>query len=283
MNCTDLVEYYIEEAQWKHFPVYWPFVRGIHRWPVYSHHKGQWRGVLMFTLVYAWRNGPANNRDDGDLRRYRAHYDLSVMYMNFVCKNLCLGKKQRIRNQYLHNPSLTKLVVITLNALWPNDAIWRQRSGSTLVPSGNKPLLEPMLIDHQWSPVTFILGQFHNRCPKPSITKIYLKTTYIKLHSNFPGANELNKFVLQTRDNTPHNRLDSFTVGDAKFTEYKLFLLIQGNAVTWLYLVKEWYMLPPQEMPQTIWNKCLCDHLAALSTLYGLHCQVCCLKCWASG
>ena len=30
------------------FPPYWPFVRGIHRSPVNSPHKGQWRGALMF-------------------------------------------------------------------------------------------------------------------------------------------------------------------------------------------------------------------------------------------
>ena len=34
--------------KWKHFPRYWRFVRGIHRWPVNSPHKGQWRGALMF-------------------------------------------------------------------------------------------------------------------------------------------------------------------------------------------------------------------------------------------
>ena len=39
---------------WKHCPRYWPFVRGIHRSPVNSPHKGQWRGVLMFSLICAW-------------------------------------------------------------------------------------------------------------------------------------------------------------------------------------------------------------------------------------
>ena len=33
--------------QWKHFPCYWPFVRGIHRSPVNSSDKRQWRGALM--------------------------------------------------------------------------------------------------------------------------------------------------------------------------------------------------------------------------------------------
>ena len=27
--------------KWKQFPRYWPFVQGIHRWPVNSPHKGQ--------------------------------------------------------------------------------------------------------------------------------------------------------------------------------------------------------------------------------------------------
>ena len=37
--------------KWKHFPRYWPFVRGIHRSPVNSSHKGQWCGALMFSLI----------------------------------------------------------------------------------------------------------------------------------------------------------------------------------------------------------------------------------------
>ena len=65
--------------KWKHFPLYWPFARGIHRSPVNSPHKGQWRGSLIFSLVCVWINGWVNNREDGDLRRYRAHYDVSVM------------------------------------------------------------------------------------------------------------------------------------------------------------------------------------------------------------
>ena len=36
--------------KWKRFPRYWPFVRGIHRSPVNSPHKGQWRRALIFSL-----------------------------------------------------------------------------------------------------------------------------------------------------------------------------------------------------------------------------------------
>ena len=65
--------------KWKHFPRYWPVVRGIHRSPVNSPHKGQWRGTLMFSLICVWINDWVNNREAGDLRRYRAHYDVTVM------------------------------------------------------------------------------------------------------------------------------------------------------------------------------------------------------------
>ena len=50
----------------KHFPRYWPFVRGIHRSPVNTAHKGQWRGALMFSLICVW-NGWVNSREAGDL------------------------------------------------------------------------------------------------------------------------------------------------------------------------------------------------------------------------
>ena len=66
--------------KWKHYLRHWPFVRGIHRWPVDSPHKGQWRGALMFSLIYARTNDSANNLDIGDLRRYRTHYDVNVMW-----------------------------------------------------------------------------------------------------------------------------------------------------------------------------------------------------------
>ena len=65
--------------KWKHFPRYWPFVRGIHRSTAISPHKGQWHGALMFSLICAWTNGWVNNRDAGDLRRHRAHFDVIVM------------------------------------------------------------------------------------------------------------------------------------------------------------------------------------------------------------
>ena len=46
-----------------------------------SPHRGQWRGALMFSLICAWTNDWANNRDAGDLRRNCAHYDVTVMFL----------------------------------------------------------------------------------------------------------------------------------------------------------------------------------------------------------
>ena len=36
----------------------------------------------MFSLICAWTNTWANNRDAGGLRRYRVHYDVTVMELN---------------------------------------------------------------------------------------------------------------------------------------------------------------------------------------------------------
>ena len=78
-NSLYMPNHHHDVIKWKHFPRYWPFVRGIHRAPVNSPHKGQWRGALMFSLIYARINGWVNNREAGDLRRHRAHYDVMVM------------------------------------------------------------------------------------------------------------------------------------------------------------------------------------------------------------
>ena len=63
--------------------------------PVNSPHKGQWRGALMFTLICARINGWVNNREAGDLTRYRAHYDVIVMllersWQHETCLPICV-------------------------------------------------------------------------------------------------------------------------------------------------------------------------------------------------
>ena len=43
-----------------------------HRWI-----PRQWRGAFIFYLIKGW----VNNREAGDLRRHRGHYDVAVMCM----------------------------------------------------------------------------------------------------------------------------------------------------------------------------------------------------------
>ena len=33
----------------------------------------------MFSFIYVWINGWVNSREAGDMRRYRAHYDVTAM------------------------------------------------------------------------------------------------------------------------------------------------------------------------------------------------------------
>ena len=78
-NSLVFFSYHDDVIKWKPFPRYWPFVRGIHRSPVNFPHKGQWRGALMFSLICVWINSWVNNREAVNLRRHRAHYDVTVM------------------------------------------------------------------------------------------------------------------------------------------------------------------------------------------------------------
>ena len=68
---------------WRHqmepFSAWLAQCAGISLVPVNSPHKGQWRGAFMFSLIYAWINDWVNNREAGDLRRQRGHYDVIVM------------------------------------------------------------------------------------------------------------------------------------------------------------------------------------------------------------
>ena len=82
------------------FPRYWPVVRGIHRSPVNSPHKGQWRGALMFSFISARINGWVNNGKAGDLRRYRAHYDVIVMHETTFSQNTPSTSMWCIRTEF---------------------------------------------------------------------------------------------------------------------------------------------------------------------------------------
>ena len=70
-------------AWWRHQMETFSALLALCAWnspvPVKSPHKGQWRGALMFSLICAWINNWVNNREAGDLRRHRGHYDVNAM------------------------------------------------------------------------------------------------------------------------------------------------------------------------------------------------------------
>ena len=97
--------------KWKHFPRHWPFVRGIHRSPVNSPHKGQWRAALMYSLICVWTNSWVNNRDAGDLRRHSAHYDVTIMAHGILIFTF-ISKYRGIKSNHSEWPIIAYLFVI---------------------------------------------------------------------------------------------------------------------------------------------------------------------------
>ena len=84
----DNLEHHDDVIKMETFSALLAIVRGIDRSPVNSPHKGQWRVALMFTLISARINGWVNNREAGDLRRYRTHYDVIVMHFVAIQCNM---------------------------------------------------------------------------------------------------------------------------------------------------------------------------------------------------
>ena len=91
---------------------YWPFVQGIHRSPVDSPHKGQWRGALMLSLICASINGWVNNGVAGDLKRHRAHYDATVMELNFRFEGYLYQDKQFLMPMVWNNRQGVAILVV---------------------------------------------------------------------------------------------------------------------------------------------------------------------------
>ena len=73
-----LSQKYHDLIKWKHFPRYWPFVRGIHRCIPLTI-KASDAELWPFIMLCIWTNGWTNNREAGDLRRHQAHNVVTVM------------------------------------------------------------------------------------------------------------------------------------------------------------------------------------------------------------
>ena len=148
---------YDDVIKWKHFPRYWPFVRGMHRSPVHSPHKGQWRGALMFSLNCARINGWANNREAGDLRHHRAHYDVIVMHF---CRWMYFRHTVFVTPLITWPPFFLTTFFNYIFRKFVNCGPHGQNSSNQALVQimlwrriGDKPLSEPMIdeyVRHQW-------------------------------------------------------------------------------------------------------------------------------------
>ena len=150
-NCPHISWDQYGVIKWKYFLSYWPFVRGIHWSPVDSPHKGQWRRVLMFSLIRAWTNSYANNRDAGDLRYHHAHYDVTVMWTvsSVTLQSWPSVQKNDIRYKVFRSFLIFKLILkenfgilisISLNDIMANESPLIQIMAWCL--TGTKPLAE---------------------------------------------------------------------------------------------------------------------------------------------
>ena len=91
------VSKHYEVIKWKCFPRYWPFVQGIHRPPVNSPHRGQWRGTLMNcartngweTIVRRWFETPSRPF-------WRHGVESSRPYVMFVIPHSCMHRRKII-------------------------------------------------------------------------------------------------------------------------------------------------------------------------------------------
>ena len=109
-------------------------------------------------------------------------------------------------NKPLPEPTLTQVLSMLpygiarpqwVNSMGPSDAIWQQKSGSTLAQVMACCLTAPSHYLNQCWLIISEVSDIHIRAisqemPQPSITKICFKITCLKFYSNFPGANELN-------------------------------------------------------------------------------------------
>ena len=83
---------------------------GNHRSPVDSPHKGLWRGALVYSLISAWTNGWANNRDTCDLRCHHSHYGAIVMTYGSVKRGTRVNQS---RPRDTHACSILKHYLLT--------------------------------------------------------------------------------------------------------------------------------------------------------------------------
>ena len=94
----------------KHFPRYWTFVRGFHRSPVKFPLQSPVTRSFDVFFICAWINGWVNNREAGDLRRNRAHYDVNIMLRSRTSRMLSCSLWPLI-NRFIRSEGVIKCLL----------------------------------------------------------------------------------------------------------------------------------------------------------------------------
>ena len=99
-------------------------IQSIHRSPVNSPHKCQWRGALMFSLNCACTYDWVNKRNARDERCHRAHYDITVMHREIPegAKEKPVSGRPWIPN-IMKNTFFYSISCISLMGLFLNDVL----------------------------------------------------------------------------------------------------------------------------------------------------------------
>ena len=113
-----LTQSHNDVINWKPFPPSWPCARGIRRSTGFpSQRPTTWAWIFC---ICAWTNGLANNRDPGDLRRHRAHYDVTVMLSrgrHTVSQQLVTIGSINSTSPFLRHLDLQEKVVCKMSAI----------------------------------------------------------------------------------------------------------------------------------------------------------------------
>ena len=74
----DSIHIHNDVIKWKHFLCYWPFLQEFTSPGEFPTQRPVTRS-FDFSLICAWINNWVNNREAGDLRHHRGHYEVNVM------------------------------------------------------------------------------------------------------------------------------------------------------------------------------------------------------------
>ena len=141
---------------------------------------------------------------------FRPHVWMKYLYHHKE-NHWLLSPNSELWNDYITNNNLQitqsmasqnmQNITMAIHSLWPSDAIWRQRSRSTLAQIMACCLTAP---SHYLNQCWLIISEVQRHSSEDNFTIDtsainHLKIPYLKFHSNLPGANELKAIFNQSR------------------------------------------------------------------------------------